>query len=174
MAPADAWLQAAHDPAKRGGILSLPCAFGKCLGIDTPVMMYDGMIKKVQDIVVDDLLMGDDSTPRKVLSLARGKDTMYKVTPKSPASNSYIVNESHILSLKCSTNWSLAEQPGVASKKYYKGALIDISVTDYLNLPPSFHRLGGPLLGYKVAVDYPEIKIDFDPYIVGVWLGDGY
>ena len=27
--------------------------------------------------------MGDDSTPRKVLSLARGKEQMYKVIPKN-------------------------------------------------------------------------------------------
>ena len=52
-----------------GGLLELPCAYGKCLGIDTEILMYDGTIKKVQDVVKGDLLMGDDSTPRTVLSL---------------------------------------------------------------------------------------------------------
>ena len=28
-----------------GGLLELPCAFGKCCGINTPIMMYDGTIK---------------------------------------------------------------------------------------------------------------------------------
>ena len=64
-------------------------------------MMYDGSIKMVQDVVVDDLLMGDDSKPRRVLSLARGREMMYKVVPVK--GEPYVVNESHILSFKCST-----------------------------------------------------------------------
>jgi len=56
-----------------GGILEVPCGRGKCLGKDTPILMYDGSIKMVQDIQIGDLIMGDDSTPRTVLSLARGR-----------------------------------------------------------------------------------------------------
>ena len=44
-----------------GGIISVGCGFGKCLGKDTPIMMYDGSIKMVQDIKVGDKIMGDDS-----------------------------------------------------------------------------------------------------------------
>jgi len=53
-----------------GGVLSLPCGFGKCHAKDTPIMLHSGKIKMVQDIRVNDQLMGDDSTPRNVLSLA--------------------------------------------------------------------------------------------------------
>ena len=53
---------------------------GKCLKIDTPVLMCDGSIKLVQDIEVGNKLMGDDSTPRNVLGLARGIEPMYKIT----------------------------------------------------------------------------------------------
>jgi hypothetical protein len=35
-----------------GGIIELPCGVGKCLGKDTKILMYDGNIKLVQDIVV--------------------------------------------------------------------------------------------------------------------------
>ncbi len=45
------------------------------------ILMYDGSFKKVEDIVVGDLIMGDNATPRKVLRLERGKDEMYKITP---------------------------------------------------------------------------------------------
>ena len=72
--------------------------YGKCLGINTPVMLYNGHIKKVQDITCDDILMGDDSTPRTILSLARGKENMYII--KQHFGSDFIVNESHILSLK--------------------------------------------------------------------------
>ena len=144
-----------------GGLLELPCAYGKCLGIDTEILMYDGTIKKVQDIVDGDLLMGDDSTPRTVLSLARGREQMYKV--ETPKGDGYIVNESHILSLKCGTNHS---------KDFKKGAVVDMSVLDYLNLPKSFHGKRGVLYGYRVPINFPEIQLPFDPYMSGYWLGD--
>lgn len=146
-----------------GGLLELPCAYGKCLGIDTEILMYDGTIKKVQDVVKGDLLMGDDSTPRKVLSLARGREQMYKV--ESQKGDSYIVNESHILSLKCIKKYS---------KTLQKGTVTDMSVLDYLKLPKSFHGKKGVLCGYKVPINFPEIheQLPFDPYMIGYWLGD--
>jgi superfamily II DNA or RNA helicase len=88
-----------------GGVLSLYCGAGKCLKYDTPILMYSGEIKKVQDIQIGDQLMGDDSTPRNVMSLARGRETMYKVIPTK--GDSYTVNESHILSLKISGHKSI-------------------------------------------------------------------
>jgi superfamily II DNA or RNA helicase len=101
-----------------GGILEVPCGRGKCLGKNTPVIMYDGTIKMVQDIVIGDVLMGDDSTPRNVLTLARGRETMYKIRDLSSPNIdvSYIVNASHILSLR---------EPG--SK-----ITVDIPVSEYL------------------------------------------
>src|SRR5690606_5828158 len=79
-------------------MVQLPCGGGKCLGKDTPVMMYDGRVKPVQDIRVGDLLIGPDSQPRTVLSLARGREMMYRITPTK--GDPYVVNASHILSLR--------------------------------------------------------------------------
>jgi len=145
-----------------GGILEVPCGRGKCLGKDTPILMYDGEIKLVQDIVVGDLIMGDDSTPRKVLTLARGREMMYKVETKK--GDGYIVNESHILSLKYGT---------YMNKKTPKNTILDISVLDYLNLPKSYHGRGGPLYGYRVPIKFEEKEVELDPYLFGFWLGDG-
>ena len=135
----------------QGGLLDLYCGAGKCLGKDTEILMYDGTIKKVQDVVVGDLLMGDDSTPRTVLSLARGREQMYRVSNNKR--DSYICNESHIMSLKESKSKNI----------------VDISVKDYLNLPKD--KL---LLGYKVSVKFANKEIAFDPYLIGIWLGDGH
>lgn len=136
-------LQASEETG--GGILTLPCGSGKCLGKDTPVMMYDGSIKMVQDIKTGDFLMGDDSKPRTVLSTCHGKEQMYKVVPRK--GDSYIVNESHILSLLSSTD-----------------KIVDINVKDYLNLPKSDQE---SLYGYRVKVEFPEKEVALDPYIVG-------
>ena len=145
-----------------GGILELPCGFGKCLGLNTPIMQYDGTIKMVQDIKVGDVIMGDDSTPRNVLTLARGKEQMYKVIPGK--GDPYIVNESHILSLKYSST---------VNKHTPKGTIRDISVLDYLDLPKSYHGRGGVLVGYRVPITFPKKEVEIDPYLLGYWLGDG-
>jgi len=148
-----------------GAILEVPCGRGKCLGLNTPILMYDGTIKMVQDVCVGDVLMGDDSTPRNVLSLARGRETMYKVCSKK--GEHYTVNESHILSLKYSTNMN---------KHVKKGDILDICVKDYLDLPKSYHGRGGPLVGYRVPIDFKynhSMVPPINPYLVGYWLGDG-
>ena len=33
----------------------------------------------VQNVTIGDQLMGDNSTPRNVLSIAKGRETMYKI-----------------------------------------------------------------------------------------------
>jgi hypothetical protein len=142
-----------------GGLLEIDTGLGKCNGINTPIMMYDGTIKMVQDVKVGDILMGDDSTPRNVLTLARGREQMYEVIPHK--GDSYTVNESHILSLKWTTS------RGKNIKKY---AIRDISVLDYLNLSKLYR---GWLKGYKVPVVFPKKEVKIDPYILGYWLGDG-
>ena len=63
------------------GILANQVGSGKCHSYNTPILMGDGLIKMVQDIKVGEYLMGDDSIPRKVLSLGRGKDKMYEIKP---------------------------------------------------------------------------------------------
>jgi P4 family phage/plasmid primase-like protien len=69
-----------------------------CHAKDTEIMMYDGKKKLVQDITTEDVLMGDDSTPRKVLELFRGKSQMYKIIPVK--GDPFTVNEDHKISLK--------------------------------------------------------------------------
>ena len=80
-----------------GGLVCVPCGFGKCLGKNTPILMYDGSIKMVQDIQINDIIMGDDSNPRNILSICRGQEIMYKI--KQSIGDDYIVNESHILTV---------------------------------------------------------------------------
>ena len=110
-----------------------PMGTGKCLGFNTPIMMYDGSIKMVQDVVVGDVIMGDDSTPRNILSLASGVDDMYDVT--SVKGDKYTVNSEHILSLKPSglnticqkklKNNIIKYKVGLFNKKTFKINLTD-------------------------------------------------
>jgi hypothetical protein len=84
----------------RGLLLYHGLGAGKCMKKGTPIIMSNGEIKLVEDIKVGDLLMGDDSTPRTVTSLARGRDKMYDIVPVK--GEKYTVNQEHILCLRAS------------------------------------------------------------------------
>lgn len=132
------------DPAK-----------GKCLGKGTEIVMYDGLVKKVEDVNVGDLLMGDDSTPRKVLSLARGRAEMRKITPFY-GGQPFICNKDHILTLQKSGarfNWEI----------------VDTTLAGLEKLPnKERYKL------IRTGVEFP-LRPDpiLNPYFVGIWLGDG-
>jgi len=118
-------------------------SMGKCFGKGTPILMYSGEIKPVEEIQVGDLLMGNDSTPRKVLSLARGQEKMYWI--RQNKGMDYRVNESHILSLK----------------HHQHNDVINISLNDYFICSPEFRA---NYKGYKAnqALDKSDIQIEHD------------
>ena len=170
-----------------------PPGHGKCLGKNTQVIMYDGSIKMVQNIKAGDAIMGDDSTPRKILSICTGKETMYKI--HQSYGDEYIVNESHILSLKLIKNpkikykektieviWFTKEQKNKKifryslfnkAKSFLKtlpkvSSIIDINVTEYINKSNEWKKA---YKGFKVRLDFIEQNVELDPYILGLWLG---
>lgn len=61
------------------------------------ILMADGTIKKVEDIVVGDFIMGPDKKPREVLELHRGQDEMYEIETED--GDKHIVNKGHNLQL---------------------------------------------------------------------------
>ncbi len=168
---------------------------GKCHSLDTPILMYDGTIKKVQDIIVGDKIMGDDSTSREVLELIRGKDIMYEIVPTK--GESFTVNSDHILCLKETPQSILFYEKNSLNRKYStkyidketfrsriiyfasreeaenfileKNNIIDISVKDFLNISKTIQR---DLKLYKTEINFKTKNIDFDPYLLGFWLGD--
>lgn len=128
---------------------------GKCHARDTEILMHDGSIKKVQDVAVGDLLMGDDSTPRRVLSLARGEDELYDVTALDGSDDTYTVNSEHILCLKRSDS----------------DAVIEMEVRDFMELDETKRR---ELRGYRVqyGIDFEKTPTEIDPYLMGYWVGE--
>jgi hypothetical protein len=184
----------------KGMLLHHSVGTGKCHAKDTPILMYDGSIKMVQNVLVDDELMGDDSTPRKVLSLANGIDDMYDVIPVK--GEKYRVNSEHILCLKYTGKGSIINvkksQPNspfktvVINNKTFKlvsksfetkeeaeeylttfkeeDRILEIEVKDYFKLSESLRK---DLKGYRKGVEFQEKQLSFDPYIIGLWLGDG-
>ena len=187
--------EAIQNLSRKGSVMiSAFPGFGKCLRKDTPVMMYNGTIKNVQDVKIGDLLMGDDSNYREVLSTCTGQEQMYNIVQTN--GDTFGCNESHILSLKIKDNksisYSSANQFFVAkyfniesnnfceyyfttrkeAEKYLQSIfcpnILDISVKEYLKLPKS---VKDKLFCYKVSLDFPSKKVNTSPYFVGYWLG---
>jgi len=188
-----------NNPIK-GMLLFHSVGTGKCHAKNTPILMYDGTIKMVQDIRLGEYLMGDNSTPRKVLSLANGRDQMYDIIPTK--GEKYTVNSEHILCLKYNGRRSVTNlsksQPNLPFKTFYldnksikiksksfktieeadayldsfkeEDKIVEIEVKDYLKLPINLAR---QLNGYSKGVEFKSSPIEFDPYIIGIWLGDG-
>lgn len=129
---------------------------GKCEAVGTPVRMYDGTIKKVEDVAVGDLLMGIDSKPRRVVATRRGHDSMMYRIDQSRG-DSYTVNSRHICTLiEKDRGGSLA----MASKR-----IVDIDIPTLLSKTPN--RVKERYRGFKVAVQYPARPVEIEPYSFG-------
>ena len=118
-------------------------------------MMFDGSVKLAQKVSVGDLLMGDDSSPRQVMSTTNGMDDLYEVVPQK--GDSYIVNSEHIL--------TLFYDDSHGNKK-----VLDIPVKEYMKSIKQFRTRAK---GIRAEVEFPSRAIPFDAYMIGYWLGDG-
>ena len=120
-----------------------PAGVGKCLGPDEKVIVlrnprvsrffptlepiYDSYItKKAREITTDDVLIGDDCQPRKVLSICRGEDPMYRIRYND--ANGFTANEAHVLTLAYSTASNINDHD------FETLSLIDLPISDFLKL----------------------------------------
>lgn len=161
-------IQQAFRAGKKRVLVQLPTGSGKCLARGTPVLMFDGTIRLVEDIQEGDLLMGPDSKPRRVLSLATGQEEMYRVTPVK--GDSYVVNKSHILSLKITNGAKGGVTCG--GERFTSGDTVNVSVADYLESNRTFRHCAK---GWRARVDFAPTQLHklIPPYILGLWLSDG-
>lgn len=137
-----------------GGILRASPGWGKCLGLGTPVLKFDGSIVPVEAVKEGDLLMGPDSKPRRVLSTTRGTGPLYRIVPT--VGDSWVCNDAHILTLVHSVT----------------NEVQDIPLQDYLRLP-AWKKRHLKQFSPEDGVEFQSGPLPLDPYFVGVWFGDG-
>ena len=141
-------------------VLSSPTGSGKCHPFGTEVLMFDGSLKRVEDIDVGDLLMGPDSRSREVLKSGSGFGDLYTIIPKRYGRD-FGCNLDHVLTLVRTNDKSGAS-----------GRVVDISLRDYFEKSNYFkhtHKLVRP---HRIDFDAPK-EFSVDPYLLGVILGDG-
>ena len=190
------------NPAAMGTAIAIngPMGTGKCHAFDTSILMYDGSVKMVQDIVVGDKVMGDDSKCRNVVSLGRGEDDMFDIVYSN--GEKYGVNSEHIMCLKQSGMNFIKNVKTKSGETRYKVCYFDKNdykqhsrrfanmedatkyldemklEHDYIEIPvktllklPKY--ISTNLKGYKRGAEFSSKTVPFDPYIIGAWLGDG-
>lgn len=166
---------------------------GKCLDPHTPILMFDGSIKQMMDTRIGEQVMGPDSKPRTILSRCSGLGQMYRIVPSK--GRPFICNGPHILTLKGITPHQVHKNEkrsrfgvkfsvkGISKCKYfiteeeaikYKNSLpedvFDISLDEYLKRKSGIQRYN---YLFHTGVTFPEKEVPFDPYVMGMWLGDG-
>ena len=136
-----------------------PPGIGKCLGKGTPVLMFDGTTKPVEDIVDGDRIMGPDGEVRTVAGTTSGRAPMYKIVPIK--GDPWICNNVHILTLVSTDT----------------GKIVDIPLNDYLGDGTS-NTFRERHKQFFVEVEHFEGEQsigddEVSPYFLGLWLGDG-
>lgn len=131
-----------------------------CFAKGTKVIMSNGLLKNVEEIKSGEVVMGRNSSPRKVLNTVSGVDTMYKI--KQSNADDYIVNSRHILTLVYANS---RREFG-----YKKGDIVNISVEDFLSKSANFRS---HFRGFKEGYNKESKGLPIEPYYLGLWLGDG-
>jgi len=223
-----------------------------CLKAGSLIPLWNGDIKKIEDLELGEKIIGDDGTPRNILNKITGNGKLYEVSQFR--GQSYIVNENHILSVRmpdhkvifwntAKSGWSMlwlnksekkvhmksisATKPKIVCPECQKtlgGNLnrhwkrvhpnkpkpkptsprakptiippdtnevkialekmkefadtveddntLDISIKEYMKMTTTTK---GRLTGFAGdCVQWEEQKVELDPYVLGLWLGDGY
>lgn len=129
----------------------------ECFAKGTKILMEDLSFKNIEDVIVGDKVIVDGGKIIEVANTLKGEDDLYKVV--QPYGKDYIVNSQHKLVLSHGSN-----------KKTTK--TIKITPVEYLNMSDSKKRI----TRRKVfsGIEFKDKDLTIDPYILGVWLGDGF
>ena len=139
---------------------------GKCERFGTKILMADGTLKNVEDIVVGDKVQSCNSI-NTVLGTHKGRSKGYRITPLK-AGNSFDITDDHIMTVWHRNQYWDSDRKQMVTDG--TGTLIDIKIEDFLKKSKRFQH---DCFLYRPFVEYDEKELKIPPYILGLWLGDG-
>ena len=174
----------------------------ECFDPNTEILMWDGTVKSAGDIKVDDVLIDDLGNPTRVRTTCEGYKNMYDIIPDKSNFMQHRVTDNHILTLKIrghkvvrtsnrtDRNYThivefLNRDSLVFQEKYFTclndakqfvdgfndDDTIDITIEKYLTLSK---RTKERLVLFKTeGINWTKKDVEMDPYLLGMWLGDG-
>lgn len=126
---------------------------GKCLGIGTKVMKFNGSVVAVEDVSAGDELMGPDSKPRRVLATTRGRGAMFRIIPTK--GEAWTCNDVHVMTTVHSATSEVTDTPLDAFLRQDKTR-------------QKHSKL------FRVGVEFKRGgELTVDPYFLGMVIGDG-
>lgn len=169
-----------------------PC---ECFHPETKILLWNGEVKFAKQIKVDDTLIDDKGLPVTVKSTCAGFKEMYTINHTEKHFENYTVTDNHILTLKSILHnkikfskrtklfylytldkstvsyniSSFTSKADAIKSKQIEDGIIDITVEKYLKLSKSIQN---SFRTFKCQnINWPENKIDMDPYITGLFFG---
>uniref|UniRef100_A0A6C0EDU9 DNA-directed RNA polymerase n=1 Tax=viral metagenome TaxID=1070528 RepID=A0A6C0EDU9_9ZZZZ len=175
----------------------------ECFDPNTEILMWDGNVKLAVDIKVDDVLIDDLGNPTRVRTTCEGYKNMYDIIPDKSNFMKHRVTDNHILTLKIrghktvrpsnrtDRNYThvvdfLNRDTLVFQEKYFAcledakqfvstitddDDTIDITIEKYLTLSK---RTKNRFVLFKTeGIHWTKKDVEMDPYLLGMWLGDG-
>ena len=174
----------------------------ECFDPETPILMWDGTSKRAGDIIIGDILVDDLGKPTSVRTTCSGLKNMYDVIPEKSNFMKHRVTDNHILTLKIRShkvilqtnrtdrNYThsvefLNRKENKFQAKYFNSLneaedfvnsfddddTLDITIENYLKLSK---RTKDRLVLFKTeGIHWIKKDVEMDPYLLGLWLGDG-
>ena len=174
----------------------------ECFDPETPILMWDGTSKLAKNIVIGDVLVDDLGKETTVRTTCSGLKNMYDVIPEKHNFMKHRVTDNHILSLKIRGHKSIIEtnrtdrnyshsveflnrEENKFQQKYFNTLkeaedfvngfndddTLDITIENYLKLNK---RTKDKLVLFKTeGIHWTKKDVEMDPYLLGMWLGDG-
>lgn len=172
----------------------------ECFDPETPILTWDGCIKLAKDIVIGDVLIDDKGNPTKVRKTISGVAPMYEVKTDKNNFLNYTVTSNHILTLKIRNHGKLHYVQKKNRNPYYEvtffdkklsfhyksfsnkieaeqflngldNNIVDITISQYLKLSKNLQE---KCVIFKCnGINWEKKDVLIDPYILGMWLGDG-
>lgn len=154
----------AWENSPPGGIslILVPPEAGKALALDTPLPTPTGWTT-MEEVKVGDELLGSDGKPCRVTAVSEifVGHRCFEVIADDGAS--VIADENHLWPVVVSGN-----KGPHSNRPNYRGK---VKIKTTLDLVP--RRSKRPRLQMASSLDLPEADLLIDPYVLGVWLGDG-
>ena len=174
----------------------------ECFDPETQILMWDGTFKFAKNIVIGDVLVDDLGNPTTVRTTCSGMKNMYDIIPDKQNFMKHRVTDNHILTLKIRGHKSIRnsdrkdrkythnvkyfDREEVVFKEKYFNSLkeaeefvnsfhdddtIDITIEKYLKLNKNTKD---NLVLFKIeGIHWTKKDVEMDPYLLGMWLGDG-